>query len=176
MRPPRFPLLAKGKGTVPSMRRAIDFFYDDLLVLAVKILGIVMVLVLLAQILSRILIEVPLAWTEELARFLFIWFCLLGSVIALRRRQHLGIVYFYNKIPRGGRRLLAVFIELLVAAFGAFVLLKGLELINVSGFQLSAAMRLPMKYVYLVFPIMGAMFTVQCALNVWDILIGKADY
>lgn len=158
------------------MRKVIDFVYDDLLVLAVKVLGIVMVLVLLAQILSRILIEVPLAWTEELARFLFIWFCLLGSVIALRQKQHLGIAYFYNKVPNIARRVLAIIIELLVAAFGAFVLMKGLELINVSGFQLSAAMRVPMKYVYLVFPIMGVMFALQCALNVWDILIGKADY
>ena len=145
-------------------------------ILIVKVLGIVMVVVLLAQIFSRMAMSVPLAWTEELARYLFIWFCLLGSVVTLRRLQHLGIVYFYNKVPDSGRRVLAVVIDLLIAFFGAFVLVKGLLLIDVSGFQMSTIMRFPMKYVYLVFPIMGGMFVLHCVIHIWDILTGKAEY
>ena len=158
------------------MRKVVDFLYDDLLILIVKVLGIVMVVVLLAQIFSRMAMSVPLAWTEELARYLFIWFCLLGSVVTLRRLQHLGIVYFYNKVPDSGRRVLAVVIDLLIAFFGAFVLVKGLLLIDVSGFQMSTIMRFPMKYVYLVFPIMGGMFVLHCVIHIWDILTGKAEY
>jgi TRAP-type C4-dicarboxylate transport system permease small subunit len=37
-------------------------------------------------------------------------------------------------------------------------------------------MRFPMKYVYLVFPIMGTMFVLHCVMHIWDLLVGKADY
>jgi TRAP-type C4-dicarboxylate transport system permease small subunit len=158
------------------MRRFVNFLYDDLLVFVVKIVGIVMVLVLLAQVFSRLLMPVPLAWTEELSRYLFIWFCLLGCVLTLRQMQHLGIAYFYAKLPDGPRRALAIVIDVLVAVFGLFVLMKGLELIDVTSFQRSTVMRLPMKYVYLVLPIMGAMFVLHSAMHIWDVLAGKARY
>ena len=38
-----------------------------------------MCLVLLAQVISRYLFGKPLTWSEELARYMFVWLALLGS-------------------------------------------------------------------------------------------------
>ena len=157
------------------MQKIVNFLFQRVLILAVKILGLIMVVVLLAQIFSRLFMPVPLAWTEELSRFLFMWFCMLGCIITLTRAQHLGISYLYEKLPDRPRRLCAVFIQLLIVFFGLFVLVNGIALMEASGSQGSAVMRFPMKYIYIVFPIMGSMFALHGALQIWQMAVGKPD-
>ncbi|MDR1828265.1 MAG: TRAP transporter small permease subunit, partial [Methylobacteriaceae bacterium] len=43
------------------------------------------------QVLCRFVFQVAAPWTEELARYLFIWICIVGSGIAISRGAHLGI-------------------------------------------------------------------------------------
>ena len=157
------------------MQKIVNFLFERVLILTVKVLGLIMVIVLLAQIFSRLLMPVPLAWTEELSRFLFMWFCMLGCVITLSRGQHLGISYLYDKLPEGPRRLCATVIQLLIVFFGLFVLVNGIALMEASGSQGSAVMRFPMKYIYIVFPIMGSMFALHAALQLWKMAVGKSD-
>ncbi len=46
-------------------------------------------LILVAGIVSRYVLHSPLIWSDELAQMLFIWLAMLGSVIALRRGEHM---------------------------------------------------------------------------------------
>ena len=52
-------------------------------------LVVVEIVVLLAGVLSRYLLHAPLVWSDELASILFLWLAMLGSVIALRRGEHM---------------------------------------------------------------------------------------
>lgn len=44
-----------------------------------------------------------LAFSEELARYAFIWMTFLGAVAALREGEHLGMSGVVARLPRGGR-------------------------------------------------------------------------
>jgi TRAP-type C4-dicarboxylate transport system permease small subunit len=45
----------------------------------------------LAQVVFRYFLGWPLTWSDELARYLFVWWAFLGWVVAAGRRSHLGV-------------------------------------------------------------------------------------
>jgi len=45
----------------------------------------------LAQVFFRYFLDSPLTWSDELARYLFVWCAFLGWVVAARRRSHLAV-------------------------------------------------------------------------------------
>lgn len=157
------------------MRAAFDLLYGRLLLPVVKLLGFATILVVLAQIASRHLMSMPFPWTEELSRFLFIWFCILGSVVALVQRQHLGIDFLVLRLPPPARRIALIGVDLLIGLFGVFVLVKSIDLMQIASFQRSNIMRIPMPYVYVAFPIMGFFFAFHSVLEIQDKLRGKVQ-
>ena len=70
-------------------------FYDRFLMKAVEILTTVLMFVLVGlvffQVLNRFILHIPAAWTEEMARYNFVWLSLFGSVIALKSGRHLSV-------------------------------------------------------------------------------------
>ena len=63
-------------------------------------LTLVLVFTTGTQISLRVLFDLPLSWTEEVARYAFIWWVFFGAMIALRERRHLGIDALVTLFPR----------------------------------------------------------------------------
>jgi TRAP-type C4-dicarboxylate transport system permease small subunit len=143
------------------MDKLIEFLFDGLLTLVLKIVGIVLVLTVLLQIYSRIGMTAPYSWTEELSRFSFIWFCFLGSCYTLRKDLHLGIDYYYDKMPLKVQKAVSVIISLLVLIFGLMLFVYGLKMMQITSFQKSPILRLNMSNMYAVLPTTGFFFTIH---------------
>ena len=112
------------------------------------------------QILSRYLFVVPAAWTEELARFLLIWIGMLGAAYAYRTRSHLGLDLLAAKLTDRGKARLNVVSHLVCMLFAALVLVVGggsLVAMTWEFKQYSAAIGLPIAYVYSVIPASGVL-------------------
>src|SRR3990172_2703823 len=58
---------------------------------AVSIVLSVVCSVTAAQVVFRFILKMPLAWSDELATFSFVWFALLGSALAVRENAHIGV-------------------------------------------------------------------------------------
>ncbi|MFC0471319.1 TRAP transporter small permease [Halalkalibacter kiskunsagensis] len=142
------------------MKFIIKIIYDVLLDKVVKVLGITLVLVILLQIGGRYLLTLPFSWTEELARFLFIWFAFLGSVITLRSKMHLGIEFFYQKLKPKSKRSVDIFIQLVILFFGVLIAKYGFQLVELGEISKSPVLRWPMSYFYLSIPITGILFAI----------------
>ena len=80
---------------------------DTLLGLLVEVPAALLVLadigVLLGGVFSRFVLHRPLVWSDELASMLFLWLAMLGSVVALRRGEHMRMTAWVSK--SGGQRL-----------------------------------------------------------------------
>ena len=63
-----------------------------------------MTVTVLIQVFFRFVLQSPLRWTEELARYLMIWLVLLASSIAMRNRAHLQVDVLTSALPRGPKR------------------------------------------------------------------------
>ncbi len=59
-------------------------------------LVVIEIVLLFTGIVARYLLHAPLTWSDELAAVLFLWLAMLGSVIALRRGEHMRMTTFVN--------------------------------------------------------------------------------
>ena len=139
---------------------------DRFLRIALALLMTAMVGSVVWQVLSRYLFVVPAAWTEELARFLLIWIGMLGAAYAYRQGSHLGIDLLAEKLKESGKQRLHSVVHIVCLLFAASVLVVGggsLVSMTWELKQYSAAMGLPIAYVYSVIPASGVLISVFAA-------------
>ena len=74
------------------------------------------ILILFAGVISRYFLHAPLVWSDELASLLFLWLASLGSVVAIRRNEHMRMTAFVGLAsPRGRSYLEAISLAAIVA-------------------------------------------------------------
>ena len=78
--------------------------------------------VLLAGVIARFALHSPLVWSDELASILFLWMAMFGSVIALRRAEHMRMTAIVARLSPGGRALMEAVATCACLAFLAMVL------------------------------------------------------
>lgn len=96
-----------------------------------------------------------LPWSEELARYIFIWQCWLGISFAERGGKHIRIEMLPSRLSPKGQRILDVIQTLLSAAMTLFLLLYGSYMVwfLIQEGTTSSALHLPMSIVYLSMPV-----------------------
>ncbi len=147
------------------MRKIIDLILSRLVIIVMTVL----VIDVLLQVVAGIFISEsnPFSFTDELAEFLLIWVGLLGAAYVSGQKQHLAIELINNKLSERNLLRLKIFINVLIIMFAALILAVGgirFVIINIKLEQLSAAMQLPMWYVYLGLPLSG-MFIIYYAMD-----------
>ncbi len=108
----------------------------------IAVVGLMVLLVLdvWLGVLVRYIIDLPLTFTEEAARYLMIWMALLAVSIGIARREHIGVLILFDRLRGVARHMcLAVFDLLGLFLFG-FLLYYGI------GFTVSGAHQLTMIY------------------------------
>lgn len=118
----------------------------------------VLVIDVLWQVTSRYLLSSPSSFTDELAGFLLIWVGLLGAAYVAGRKEHLAIDILLQKTRESRRRNLELIIFLSMLVFALTVMVIGGAWLVYSRFILkvvSAALQLPLGYVYLILPLSG---------------------
>jgi TRAP-type C4-dicarboxylate transport system permease small subunit len=83
----------------------------------------------LAQVAARKLLD-PLVWSEELARYVFIWVCFLGWVIGSRNGSHLAADFLFTRVPPRVRAAFQLLCEAGALVLGYILLRYGLKLVE----------------------------------------------
>lgn len=107
------------------------------------------------QVVMRYVFDNSLSWSEELARYLFVWQIWIGVSYAARNRSHLRITVLRDLLGPTGKKVLELLVTVIWIGFGVFIAIKGIELVmRVAKFnQLSSALQMPMMYVHLAVPV-----------------------
>jgi TRAP-type C4-dicarboxylate transport system permease small subunit len=149
----------------------------DALVLGVTMpLTVVMLVCVVWQVIGRYLLGISTSYTDEMARFLFIWVSLLGAAYVLGRRGHIAITGLINFAPARPRRVIDLLIFVLVMLFAAVILCVGGGVLVERALrlgQVSPAMLLPVGYVYAVIPISGVLTAIYGLLGAAELLTGQ---
>lgn len=120
---------------------------------------IALVVCVVWQVFSRYVLNKPSTMTDELARYLMIWVGLLGAAYTVGAQRHLSIDLFAMMLKGPKQALLNIVINVLIFLFSGLVIVTGgLKLIDktLATSQVSAAMQIPMGYVYVILPLCGA--------------------
>jgi len=145
------------------MRKLIDGYYRLLNMLLVVTVAILVVPVAI-QILSRHTPWVPTwIWTEEMARFLFVWMIMIGSMVGIRDGAHFDVDLWPELAPRANA-LLRVVADLFVLVMALVFIWYGIRFVQFGWDQTSELAELPMVWIFIAWPLAG--FT-------WVVFLGE---
>jgi TRAP-type C4-dicarboxylate transport system permease small subunit len=75
--------------------------------------------VVFLQFFTRYVLNSSLGWTEEIARYLLIGVTFIGAAMAVRKRSHIAVEFFYGPFGPAGRHRLALAVDLVSLLFYA---------------------------------------------------------
>ena len=129
------------------------------------VLFVGMCLLVLAQVVARKFFE-PLLWSEELARYVFIWVAFLGWVIANQRKSHIHISLVIDRSAPLQKRALGILADLLVIVFALIFIVEGWRLVQNNLEIETVTLFFDFWVVYLIIPIsaLATLVVVSCDL------------
>lgn len=71
----------------------------------------VMAIVLFMQVFFRYVLNAPLTWGEELARYLHVWIALMGIRFGLKYNAHLNIAFLFDRLPKMGKHIVNILVN-----------------------------------------------------------------
>ena len=113
------------------------------------------VVLVFAQVVMRYVFSSSLSWSEELARYLFVWQVWIGASYSARNRTHLRITFIRDSLAPSMQKKVEIAVTVICIVFAAFIAVNGFSLAaRVHRFnQLSSALRMPMAYAHLAVPL-----------------------
>lgn len=150
------------------MRALLDGYYR-LLKLLLTVLMTALIIPVGMQILSRYTGIIPrFIWTEEIARFCFVWIILIGAMIAVRDGTHFDV----DVLPHSSNPLVELIMKLIVYAVMATVaatfVMWGYDFAVLGSRQQSEISGLPMLTIYIAWPVAGVTWILFLAEKIWD--------
>ena len=149
---------------VPGLWRRLTAAYARLLeVLLAACVGILIIPVTI-QIVSRYTHLIPsYIWTEEMARFLFVWTIMIGAMVGVREAQHFE-VDVWPTLSRRSEAAVRIVARLGVLALAVIFVLAGIEFTRFAWRRTSELADLPLWLIHVAWPVAG--FT-------WIVFLGE---
>ena len=119
-----------------------------------------MTIIIFIQVVMRYVFQNSLVWSEELARYIFIWLIYLGLSYGAKMMKHIKIDAALSLFPKMARPYVVILGDILFLAFALFIIATSLEIVQkqlILG-QTSPALQVPMWTVYAA-PLVGFTLT-----------------
>ena len=160
-------MLKTAKRICELVNRYVEYFVAVLLAVAT--------LSIFFQVFCRFMLNTGFAWTEELARFLFVWIGMLGTSICVHRKANLGIETFINMLSPDGRRRCWVLINGLAIVLFCFLVYYGAVILPVVSVQESPSLNISMAIPYSGV-LFGAILTLlHLVIQLWDGMVNREE-
>lgn len=152
------------------MRKIMNFILSRLAAFLISF----MTILVLYQVFTRYVLGSPAAFTEELVRYSLIWTGFVGAAYAFSTRQHMALILIYQKINPNYKKILQVFIDLLILLFAFFVIVLGGTKLALSAVNIySALLGISRGVVYSMAPISGIFIILAQVINIYEDITGK---
>ena len=136
------------------MRRFIAGYYRFLnLLLGISVATLMIPVTI--QIFARFTDVIPRwIWTEEMARFLFIWMVMLGAMVGVRDGTHFD-VDVWPELGRKANALLRIVSYVFILVFALVFVWYGVRFVQFGWAQTSELAEMPMGYIFVSWPLTG---------------------
>ncbi|MCL1999807.1 MAG: TRAP transporter small permease [Planctomycetes bacterium] len=124
-----------------------------------------MVISMALQILFRYFLLYPLAWTDTMARFTFVWSVFFAAFIGARKNMHVAIDMLPKRFPPFLRLASTLLINGLIIMILIVCAYYGFKLTYISQTSLLPAIPVPLGYIYLPFAI-SSMLTIASIVDI----------
>jgi TRAP-type C4-dicarboxylate transport system permease small subunit len=135
----------------------------------------IMIVSCVVQVFCRYLINDSPRWTEELARFSFIWAHFLGATIFVRIGGHASITFFIDALPKAGQRIMQLFIYAVIFVVSVVLLYGGIHMADLTKNQMNVGIKIPMSVVYISAAFCGAITLLYITVMIIEKIAEIAD-
>lgn len=104
--------------------------------------------VIIFQVFTRYVLDMPLSWSEEVARLLVVWLTFVGAGFVASRNAHIAVDILAVYLPKKLATASQIFAMLVVVAASAYMVWAALSLMVLTGPLQMTATSLPMPLLY----------------------------
>ena len=116
----------------------------------------IMLLIIFFQVITRYIFGHSFEWSEEIARFLFVWVVFLGSALIMGESGHLAVRMLPERFKdTTAGFVLEIFINFCSYVFILMLIVQGSKMTSTMTFQTAPALGISMSWVYCIIPISG---------------------
>ncbi|TCK93490.1 TRAP-type C4-dicarboxylate transport system permease small subunit [Natranaerovirga hydrolytica] len=119
------------------------------------------------QVFTRYVMGNPSTYTQELVRIILIWTSFLGASYAFGTRQHMALVFLKEKLTGARKKILYIFIDILILSFAVIVLINGGYKIVMDVMAIKTpVLGVSRGLIYLAAPISGVIIAIYQLMNI----------
>lgn len=161
------------------MKKIAKWLNENLEIYISIILISSMTMLIFIQVVMRYVFKNSLSWSEELARYMFVWLIYLSISYGAKIRKHIKIEAFMKMFPEKGRKYIVIMGDCLFLIFAIIIVITSSELVQkqIMLGQTSPALHIPMAFIYAA-PMVGFAMTafrqIQTIYYRIQVLKGKA--
>ena len=124
--------------------KVLRFLDDNLEKMICTVTLALMSAIIVAQVFFRYVLNNSLSWSEELARYLFIWTIYIGISYGVKMDKHVAVDAVYSYMPKGVKKYYAMIAYALFLLFAVAIVYYGVTVVGmqISSGQVSPAMGL----------------------------------
>lgn len=153
-------LMAESPARFGAAWRAFTRWYAGFLSVLLAISVGVLLIPVSLQIFSRYTALIPsYIWTEEMARFLFVWTIMIGAMIGVRESRHFE-VDVWPQLGARAKAAVSLFSRIGVLVIALVFLWAGIEFTEFAWYRISELAELPLWLIHLPWPLAGASWIV----------------
>ncbi|MFZ4289469.1 TRAP transporter small permease [Variovorax sp. HJSM1_2] len=141
--------------------------FDSFLAVFASALVVAMLCTVTAGVVTRA-IGHPLSWTDEGSCFLMIWLSCLGWMLATRKRAHIRIRFFQDKLPDQAWRWTEAAIQIALAIFGGVIAWYSVHLVHTNADIEALALPLSNAWMYAPLVPAGLLTLCQAVAELWQ--------
>jgi len=142
------------------MENRFDKILLKLIEISVSSLLALMFIIVIISIFFRYIINLPIFWTEELARYIMFYMVMLGSAVAFRDEKHPALLFVIQKFPIRFVKVWNFIKDTIIIIILIIIFKEGYLMAVDEMIMKSPALRIPFFWVYLAFPI-GALLMIS---------------
>ncbi len=147
---------------------ARDGYYRFLKILLTVLMGLLIVPVTM-QILSRYTGLIPrYIWTEEIARFCFIWIVMVGAMIAAEDDSHFDVDLLPTPTTLRGKGFSKLVVHGSMMLIAVNFIIFGYDFSETAWYQISEISELPMILIYIAWPLAGVTWTIFLSTKIYE--------
>ena len=168
------PFIRKGMHLMQRFKKIVDAV-DTVTTWGVYLSVTVMVAMVAMQVITRYVFHSSFSFTEELARYMFIWSVALGAALALKERKHVAVTVVVSMLPKNFRRVIRSIADALAVLFFSLLLIFGIVMVISTRMQTTPALGISFAYVYLAIPVSAVILVINGVYNAWSDFTGVEE-
>ena len=143
------------------------YLYGHLLESVLAALLAILCLTVLTGVVTRYAFNQPVTWSEEVARYFFIWISFIGAGVGVKHGANFGLNLVSGRLSARGRWLLDFAVDVTVAVFGSALMYYGGKIMPLVRMVRGSAVDISMDWIFLAIPAGGLLMVWYSLAHLW---------